>query len=260
MRPDDPSVASGTRPAHRTAQPGAPGARRGGRGLWIGVTGALAGLAVACLATCAHLKFGSISAALSYVAGDRLVVDATIKSFGEAEPGATRSVAFELRNWSGRAVTLLGAKATCTCVVADTLPRRLAPAGACPLEVKLRTGWAIGEFSQNLVLYTDHPDQPTVHLRIIGRVVASKPRAIERTGGQGRRSGHKAGAASGLAQVFRFRRESASALTAPGIPAPVLAGWILATRIRIALPRSRPSAVAPTAAGNARQELVASAV
>ena len=55
-------------------------------------------------------RFGSITAALSYAGGRRILVDATIKSLGDLTPGGSLTLKYTLRNLTDHPVTIQGGR------------------------------------------------------------------------------------------------------------------------------------------------------
>lgn len=68
------------------------------------------------------LLFGSISAAMTFFSGQRLVVDSSSKFGGSVAHGDSVDVIFELRNLSRQSVRVIGAKSSCNCLAVLDLP------------------------------------------------------------------------------------------------------------------------------------------
>lgn len=149
---------------------------------WMALTLFFTNVVLVCLVIWAYVEFGSIRAGIGYLAEERLSVDATTKSVGEAAPRTTFSIIFHLTNRADRAVTLLGAKTSCTCLVTEILPRTLRPAEEYPLKVEFRTGSMSGKILQSFEIYTDYSNQPILTLKITGVVVDSKSLAVSGLG------------------------------------------------------------------------------
>lgn len=130
--------------------------------------------AVALLAVMAGLRVycGSFPAAIAYLAGDRLLVDASSKTVGDVAIGERASVAFTLCNRSAAPVTILGVKTSCTCTATGDLPMTLPPSSSRTLAVTYspRPSAKPGQVLETMQLFTDSRAQPTMPLAIVGRV------------------------------------------------------------------------------------------
>jgi len=67
----------------------------------------LSNVGLAALVLGAWLLFGSVSSALGFIAGDRLVPDAYTKEFGTARAGESAHVTFRLTNYLGHSVKII---------------------------------------------------------------------------------------------------------------------------------------------------------
>ena len=114
----------------------------------------------------AWLQHGSVSAALAYVKGDRLLVDVGAKTLAPMSPGEKKTVTFWVTNRSSEPITILGAKSSCTCTAAGDLPLTI-PAGATrPVAVGIHAGPKPAVLDGTLKLFTDHPSKPVLTLRV----------------------------------------------------------------------------------------------
>lgn len=146
---------------------------------WIFQTLILANLGLLGFVLWAWLQFGSLSKGLAFAKGDRLFVDAPIKTIGALTPGEAKSVTFEVANLSGVPIIVLGAKSSCTCTTAEKLPLSI-PAGARrPFQVAVRAGKQTGPLDASLRLFTDHPSKPLLILKVAGRITGPPPEAHE---------------------------------------------------------------------------------
>jgi hypothetical protein len=104
--------------------------------------------------------------------GGPLLVDAPVKSFGDAPPRTRVSVTFELTNQSRQAITILGATPVCGregCVYVEKLPLQIPPLGARDLVASVETKEP-GEFVGEFTIFSDGPAQPKFALTVSGRV------------------------------------------------------------------------------------------
>ena len=107
---------------------------------WVTMTIILTNIGLGILVAWAFLRFGSLTAAAAYVAGDRLLVDKTNKSFGRVIQGDTPSVEFALYNTTSKPVAIIGVSSSCTCVVVEDLPLTIPPSSNVSLRAKREFG------------------------------------------------------------------------------------------------------------------------
>ncbi len=131
-------------------------------------------------AFCAAVVVGAVSATydsvdpiLRALRGDPLVLDAYRVNLGDLRADEDRVVEFRISNRSKSEICLLGSRSSCTCVVTDDLPRQIGAGTAITFVVKTR-GKKLkpGRFHQNIGLYTNCREQPTLTLQISGNLVA----------------------------------------------------------------------------------------
>jgi hypothetical protein len=120
-------------------------------------------------------RFGTVSAALKYVSGQRLIVDESRRHFGSLEAGCERTIEFRVTNYTSKPVTLLGARVSCACLRVEGLPRTLAPSASWPLRVTVRAGRRERDVSEGLWLYTDAETRPQIALQVTGRMSGADP-------------------------------------------------------------------------------------
>ncbi len=111
------------------------------------------------LAIVGTVIFGSFDAALGYATGARLLVTSSAQHAGNLAHGETRSVAFELNNYSNQSISILGAKSTCSCMVLDELPMTLPPwqIGKIRVRLKARAGESRHIQRESATLIFDDP-------------------------------------------------------------------------------------------------------
>jgi hypothetical protein len=130
---------------------------------------------LAIVAAWAIHRFGSLSKAASYLAGERLLADSRIKTIGTVEVGWRGRVGFSVKNVSNDPVTIFGARSSCTCAVVDAeLPVSLPPGHAYTLNVNLNPYAKPYEFSEKIDLFTSCKSQSILTLRVTGRVVGGR--------------------------------------------------------------------------------------
>ncbi len=139
---------------------------------WMGLTALLVISGLVGLSLWSRVEFGSIESAIGRLRGERLIPDAYSKSIGSVEQGSTPVVAFTLRNFTRRPITIVGGSSTCTCVlIENNFPLTIPASKNAVLKVVLRTNKRRGGLAESVRLYSDIPDAPMVVLRISGRVV-----------------------------------------------------------------------------------------
>lgn len=148
-----------------------------GRALsWGRLTLVLINTGLVSLVALAWIVCGSISSGLGYLRGDRLVPDAYSRSFGTVEEGSTILVTFTLRNFTRRAVKILGGRCSCTCVRPVGLPVVIPPSQRVPFYIEVLAGGKRGTVSETVRLYTDAPQSCDIELTVSGAVDASRSR------------------------------------------------------------------------------------
>lgn len=135
---------------------------------WFCTPAVIAGALLTILAGVSYLRFGSVSAGLSYLAGERLIVDSRNKDFGQVGEGRDQTVRFRLTNLTGKAVRIIGAESSCTCVIAEDLPVTVQRAANATLTVAVRKGTKPGAVNETIRFYTDCVEKPQLSLRVVG--------------------------------------------------------------------------------------------
>jgi len=136
-------------------------------------------LAIALVGGVAILSFGvfrhgSLSAAIARLQGYPLFVESPSIALGEVVAGQKAAACFSLRNLKAQQVTIVGAKASCGCMVASNLPLTIKGGGEGKLVLEFsERPRDIGSTRRNRVLlYLDVPTPPIV-LEVTARVVES---------------------------------------------------------------------------------------
>jgi hypothetical protein len=150
-----------------------PAARTAGRRpfvAWVMTTLLLAVAGVAALALVGSLEFGSLSAALRFLRGERLLADASSKDVGTIPAGETREIEFHLTNVTDHPLTVVGFKSSCGCASATRLPMTIAPGATAPLAVSVRASARLASISTSVRLYTDDPGVRDPILYLTGQI------------------------------------------------------------------------------------------
>lgn len=143
---------------------------------WMALTIILSNLGLGTLALAGWIEFGSISSALGYLRGDRLIPDAYSKSFGTTPAGQTRTVEFLLTSYLSHPVKIIGFKSSCTCASASELPIEVPSSATVRLKVDVRpktnqAGSSSGfPISESVRLYTDDLHLMGPILNVTGRL------------------------------------------------------------------------------------------
>ncbi len=126
--------------------------------------------------------FGSLAIALRYLRGERLMLEPRHLEFGNLPASETITLGVDIRNYTPRAVTLLGATTACTCVVATGLPLAIGAGqhARIPIEVTLKP--SDRHFDETLVIFTDCESHPKlgVCVKAYPRVSVAKSPASNR--------------------------------------------------------------------------------
>lgn len=129
----------------------------------VGLTAVLIWLCISC---------GSLHAGISYLSGDRLLVDAPSRVTRDLAAGEEGAVEFVLSNRADIPITILGARSSCSCTATHDLPLRLPPSSSRSIRVtyRPRSDTKPGAYPQTVQLYTDYPKRATLPLILVGRV------------------------------------------------------------------------------------------
>jgi len=145
-------------------------------------------LATTILFILAFLMLGAGAASLLHTTAndqkDGLLVDALVKSFGDAPSRKRVAVTFSLTNRSALPIRILGATSYCGrhgCLAYDNLPLDIPPFSKRDLVVFAETR-APGEFASDLTLFSDVPGQFQTVLRVNGRVAENNEDSSSRPG------------------------------------------------------------------------------
>ena len=113
--------------------------------------------------------------------GGGLLVDAPVKSFGNAPSRMRVPVKFNLANRSARPIRILGATPFCGnhgCLIVENLPLDIPPLSKRDVFVFVETKEP-GEFASDLTLFSDGPGQIQIVLGVNGRVIEEGKRSFD---------------------------------------------------------------------------------
>jgi hypothetical protein len=115
----------------------------------------------------AHWRFGTVSNAVAYLDGRTVQVDQPIQELGTVEPGKRLPVTFNLISLQNEPLRIVGANASCSCILPPEMPMTLEPLSATPLTFNFIAPRTTGHFEQEIELYFDGPI-PAIQLKIVG--------------------------------------------------------------------------------------------
>jgi hypothetical protein len=116
---------------------------------------------------------GTPTAIRSYFVKSPLLVDSVTKSFGVVNAGETVKIPFTFTNSSNSPIHFLGARSSCSCVVAEDLPCTLASISTKILNIDVSTKGRMNSVTETLDFFTDCAIQPIVTLKITGSVFSA---------------------------------------------------------------------------------------
>ena len=137
---------------------------------WLTLTVLQVNAALATLVLLSWYCFGSVTTGAAYLRGDRLIPDAYSKSFGIVDGGSTSTIVFKLRNFLNRPITVIGSRATCSCLLAEAVPLTVPASRSSNFTIRVVTGKKKGALSASMKLYTDSPETPVIVLTTSGVV------------------------------------------------------------------------------------------
>lgn len=118
------------------------------------------------------IRFGSVSVAVQYNRGHRLIPVTAQIDLGKVPVKSTRKVMFQLQNFRDRAVRITGVQPSCSCMITGTKPLSIAAHGAAKIEVELHVASEPGLFREGIVVYSDDESRPSMTLRVSGLATA----------------------------------------------------------------------------------------
>lgn len=115
-----------------------------------------------------------VNPTLSTKAQGALRAECEVIDVGKCDDTTMHNIDFEIRNTSGKELTITALRASCSCLKVTTAPQRLAKDATLTLTTKLNTAGRNGEFNHNILVYTSEDELlPTLRLTIRGYVEQS---------------------------------------------------------------------------------------
>lgn len=132
------------------------------------VMGAVAAtLLMASIVGWAQLRFGSLANAMAYLGGRAVSVDHSIHNLGSVKSDKEFKVTFNVTNLEREPLKVVGAHASCSCVLPPEMPMTLQPFESTPLTFSFTSPSTPQQFEQEIELYFDGP-LPAMPLKISG--------------------------------------------------------------------------------------------
>ena len=113
-------------------------------------------------------RFSSVQAALDYVSGDRLLIDQKIKSIGVMATGSTQNIKFNITNYTGHSVRLIGSTSSCLCAVVGELPEALPNSETRTIQVRISSPSKDSNMSGKVRIFTDDTQYPELVMAFTG--------------------------------------------------------------------------------------------
>ncbi len=84
------------------------------------------------------IRFGSVGAAIAWLDGEAIYLTPKTVHLPDRKGGAEESVMFHLRNLTGKEITIIGQRVSCSCAMAEDLPLRIGPNKVVDLRVRVQ--------------------------------------------------------------------------------------------------------------------------
>lgn len=126
-------------------------------------------LEFACFAAWSIYHFGSLSAGLAYLNGDRLMPDAYAKSIGAISKDRDITVYFSLLNASDRPMMIRSASPYGPCSVLGKFPAMIQPSKTLRVPILVHQAQT-GRLNGAVTFLTDHHSQPWLTVSVTGSV------------------------------------------------------------------------------------------
>lgn len=125
-------------------------------------------------------RFGSVSAALAYLRGERLLVAKPTKSVS-AIAGDRIALQYLLTNWTDHPISLIGAASSCTCTALESMPITLSAFESRLVSANVTIEPGKPDFSGSIHLFTEGLQSREVVLSYAVRVRSPRSPGEHRT-------------------------------------------------------------------------------
>ncbi len=149
-------------------------------------------------------------AALAKLRGETLTVSPANTQLCEGAAGEYRTFQIALRNYSNKAIKVVGGTTSCACIATQDLPITIPAGGSESIKVKIKYSGSPGKFAHRFVLYSDS-DERLITARFSGAVVSPSFR--------GELSGSSEPNVVAIGTATATNRQPASPFEKPKLPA-----------------------------------------
>jgi hypothetical protein len=115
-------------------------------------------------------RLSSLSLALAYVEGERLVVSPLDVDLGECDSKSNHVATFTLTNLAAGPIRIVGSRESCNCLRLGELPITIEPRQSRDISIRAFVAGK-AEYSQAIILYVDDGGLRSVALRIHAKVL-----------------------------------------------------------------------------------------
>lgn len=100
----------------------------------------------------AALTFGSLGAAASWINGKSFYLSPQIVRLDNRAPGAEEVVTFQLKNLSSEEISVVGEKASCSCIFSENIPIKVDSGKTAEVNVRVRLPKYKTGYNQSVIL------------------------------------------------------------------------------------------------------------
>ena len=122
-------------------------------------------------------RFGSLTTALAFARGERLVIEDRERDLGAQPFDSHHALRVPIRNLGSRPVHILGASVSCSCATVVKKPKTIAPGESGSIAIDFHVNRA-GQVASRVSVFTDDPDTREVTF-VVGARGIEPPRDLE---------------------------------------------------------------------------------
>lgn len=135
------------------------------------------------MTACAALALGLVFSAAAVLVGvtlaSELRIEPAILAVGDLPAGTTTLANIRIQNVSGRTIRVVGMESCCSrwgCFDSSVLPIAIRPSewGVVPIKLKTASKGSTGDFTEDIVIYTDSHRNGRMVAHLAGRVVSQE--------------------------------------------------------------------------------------